>query len=107
MSLRLGDHVPMIIMLHLLTNFVTAVEGELITKFIGQAKERKQSATEVSSDEADSDEEGGVLTAEMLLMEDGEISFKRENLHQKKKRLMVAERELKTFTSKRNKERPT
>ena len=75
--------------------------------FIGQAKERKQSATEVSSDEADSDEEGGVLTAEMLLMEDGEISFKRENLHQKKKRLMVAERELKTFTSKRNKERPT
>ena len=96
----------MTIMLHLLTNFVNDVEGGLISKFIGQERRKTKSVNETSSDEADSDEEDADLTPEVLLREDAEISFKREDLQQKKQRLMEAERKLKTFTSKGTRAKP-
>jgi hypothetical protein len=102
-SLRLGDHIPMTIMLHLLTNFVAAVEGELLSKFIGQGKQSKRTASKASDDQDSTDDDSSdeELTADKLLMEGCEISFKREELQRKKRRLSDAEIKLRTFTRKR------
>ena len=97
----------MAIMLHLSTDFVAAVEKGLIMKFVGQGKTwSNDSATDASRDETDDGEEDEVLTAELLLTEDREISFQRQNLEKKKQRLMDAERRLQKFSIRRKKDRP-
>jgi hypothetical protein len=77
---------------------VDDVESGLIKKFVGQERTKMTSLEATGSDEAESEDED--LNPEMLLKEDAEIAFKREDLQQKKCRLMEAERKLKTFTSK-------
>ncbi|XP_062503491.1 interferon-induced GTP-binding protein Mx3-like [Corticium candelabrum] len=105
-SLRLGDHIPMAIMLHLLTNFVKDVETRLISKLVGfDGKRQKTSNDEdISSNESDSDKEEDALTIDMLVCEDANVALKRKTLKQKKQRLLDAQKELKTFTIKRKKE---
>ena len=105
MSLRLGDHIPMAIMLHLLTNFVKDVETRLISKLVGSDGKRQKTSNDedISSNGPDSDREEDALTIDMLVCEDANVALKRKTLKQKKQRLLDAQKELKTFTIKRKK----